>query len=195
MIEPPLLSIISSAQMMCLMHHLGFGMFLFHFFLVHFTNEFILDWRGRPATQHGHNHSTCVILMAQMTCHLGLGMFFFSLLLYFTNKFIFYLLMMPWWCPTSAVASTTTTIRWCGRPATWHSHNDWWPNAMAHHHHLYHHHHLVTWRACNMTQPQHCMSIISSAQTTCLTCCLGFGMFVFFISFYFVLLTNLFSMY
>ena len=84
--------------------------------------------------------------------------------------------------------------QWRGRPMTWHSRNDRWPNAMAHHHHLYHHHHLVTWWARNMTQPQHCMSIVSSAQTTHLTRCLGFGMFVFFyfLLFYF---TNKFIFY
>ena len=123
--------------------------------------------------------------------------FFFSLLFYFTNKFIFYLLMMPWWCPTNTITSTTTTIRWCGRPTTWHSCNNRWPNAMAHHHHLYHHHHPVMWQAHDMTWLQHRMSIISSAQTTRQMHCLGFGMFFFFffISFYFILLTNLFSMY
>ena len=117
-----------------------------------------IQWHGRPATQHSHNHPTCIISMAQMTHHLGLGMFFFSLLFYFTNEFIFYLLMMPWWCPTSAGASTTTTIRWCGRPVTWHSHNNQWPNAMAHHHHLYHHHHWwrggpATWHSHNTACP------------------------------------------
>ena len=114
---------------------------------------------------------------------LGLGMFFFSLLFYFTNKFIFYLLMMPQWCPTGTVAPTTTTIRWCGRPMTRHSCNNQQPNAMAHHHHLYHHHHPVTWQACDMTWPQHRMSVISSAHMTCSTCHLGFGIFFFFFSF------------
>ena len=145
-----------------------------------------VTWQACDMTQPQPPHLCC--LNGPNNTLFGPRYIFFSLLFYFTNKFILYLLMMPWWCPTSAVASTTTTIRWCGRPTTWHSCNDRWPNAMAHHH-------LVTWRAHDMTQPQHCMSIISSAQTTCLMHRLGFGMFVFFISFYFILLTNLFSMY
>ena len=61
----------------------GFSIFLFHFFLFHFTNEFILDWRGRPATWHGHN-TACPLSHQPKQCvqHVvwALVCFFFSLL-------------------------------------------------------------------------------------------------------------------
>ena len=149
-------------------------------------------WHGGPMTQHGHNHhhqwppssdmaglqhnTATTTPPVSSQCHLGLGMFFFSLLFYFTNKFIFYLLMMPRWCPTGTIASTTTTIMWHDTatmtngpmpwPTTWHSHNTACPVRLA------------TWH----NDDDHTV-IVSSVQTTHF---LGFGMF-FFVAFPFLL--------